>query len=224
MRRMVRENPSGACCGKLTEADFENIWLRVKDRALKLVVAAIAAIGVGGFAAGYYWARLAVDSQMERFLSGYVKGEAFKAQVSSALVTGTSELRDERLAAEKTLKELQRRAVNLDRPGISITDQAVSLTAADGRSFRVERGTLRSGGSQKVVFSRPFAKPPIVLVDADYGNLSLNYERRRLEALSELRGMQGSAVPRFMMVPSTESGFEVRARYMNAVPWIAIGW
>ncbi len=221
MRRMIRRNSSEACCGKLNEADFENIWLRVKDRSVKLVLAAVTAIGATGFGAGYYLARHAVDSQVERFLSDYMKGEAFKGQVSSALITGTSELRSERLAAEATLKELQRRAASLDHPGISITDQSVSLTSADGRSFRLERGTLQRGASQKVVFSHPFQKPPIVLVDAAYGDVT--YEHRRQAHLAALRGLTG-APPQFVVVPATENGFEIRARFVNGVPWLAIGW
>ena len=222
MRNMMREPSSTVCCSKLNEADFENIWLRVKDRSFKIVVGWIIAIGSAGFIAGYYMAKNAVDSQVERFLSNYMKGETFKAQVSSALVTGTSELQAERLAAEKTLKELNLRAASLEHPGITITDKEMSLTSADGRSFHIERGTLIRGASQNINFTHPFSKPPIVLVEADFG--SLGYERRQVfsDAMN-YPGMKRVA-EQFMVLPSTETGFEIKARFVNAVPWLAIGW
>lgn len=222
MRNMMRERSSTICCNKLNEADFENIWLRVKDRSFKLLLAGSVAIGLGGFGAGYYMAKHAVDSQVERFLSNYMKGETFKAQVSSSLITGTSELQAERLAAEKTLKELNLRAASLEHPGVTISDKEISLTSADGRSFHIERGTLMHGASQEINFTHPFSKPPIVFVDADFA--SVGYERRQV--LSDAMNYPGMkrVSAQFMIIPSTETGFEIKARLVNAVSWVAIGW
>lgn len=206
--------------GKLTEADFENIWLRVKDRGFKLVIALVSAVGLGGFAAGYQWAKTTLDTHVEQHLEQYLKGDSFKRLVGNALVTGTDELRSERVAAEKFIHELQQRAVVLKDSGILVEDNSISLSGPNGRPFRLERGTLSRDGN--VQFSKPYPKPPTVLVDASYDVFASqrDIQRRR----SELAGLQ-VAPSTFVVVPATETGFTLKARYIRSdVSWIAIGW
>lgn len=206
--------------GKLTEADFENIWLRVKDRSIKLVFGLVGAVGLGGVAAGYQWAKTTLDTHVEQHLEQYLKGDSFKGLVGNALATGTVELRSERVAAEKTIHELQQRAKILKDSGILVEDNLISLAGHDGRPFQLERGTLARDGN--VQFSKPYPKPPIVLVDASYDVFAPQRDLQRRRA--ELAGHQ--VVPTtFVVVAATETGFSLKARYIRpGVSWIAIGW
>lgn len=205
--------------GKLNEADFENIWLRTKDRSIKLVATLVGAVGLGGFAAGYQLAKTTLDSHVEEHLQHYLKGEAFKGMVGNALATGTIELRSERLASEKVIQDLQQRAEALKEAGVHVEDNLVSLTGQDGKSFRLERGIVSRDG--KVQFAKPYPKPPIVLVDASFDDqlAHLGMQQQRAKMTGQ------SAAPGFTVVSATENGFTLKARYIRPnVSWIAIGW
>lgn len=205
--------------GKLTEADYENIWLRIKDRSLKLVLGMVGAVGIGGFAAGYQWANMKLDDHVEKHLAQYLKGDTFKDLVGKALVTGTGELRAERLGAEKTLRDLQERAAALKDIGVLVQDNQLSVTGPDGKAFRIERGIVDKNG--KVTFAKPYPKPPIVLVDASYD--SFNTELRSRHSYDLVANRPPSAA--FVVVPASEIGFDLKARYIRSgVNWIAIGW
>lgn len=205
--------------GKLNEADFENIWLRTKDRSLKLVVTLVGAVGLSGFAAGYQLAKTTLDSHVEEHLQRYLKGDAFKGMVGDALATGTIELRSERLASEKVIHDLQQRAEALNEAGVHVEDNLVSLTGQDGKSFRLERGIVSRDG--KVQFAKPFPRPPIVLVDASFDDTMAHL--RMQSQRTKITGQ--SPAPGFTVVSATEKGFTLSARYIRPnVSWIAIGW
>lgn len=213
LTRPPSEPPPDTNGFQLSGDDYENIWLRVKDRGkttfwgfLSLALAICTVIGGVG---GYAIAQSALEKEVER----YTKTDEFRAslvtyarqqipELQQAL--GALEQREQSLAA--TIERHREQIAAMARPPIEIGDQSIRWTATNGQSVRMLTGQVHAGTMTpgRVEFDPPFASPPIVLATASSGQFS---------------GIRGG-----VRTEVTAEGFGVLSEVFDgSVHWIAIG-
>ena len=190
---------------KLLEEDYENIWLRIKDKTRKqvyLVYGAMAAvIALVGF---IFISNLYTHSKelISRSIKEYVKGESFKQQMNETF-------RDQFKVVDDKLKLINDGLSKLDiykSAPLSITDHGFTLVDHKGNYVIVEYGT------GKTKFKSQFREPPVVFI-SDMG-VAFESPVRREEYKPLVKGV-------------TKEGFSLggigASIYIKPIHWIAIG-
>lgn len=157
---------------QLSGDDYENIWLRVKDRAKGTFWAAffgaLTLTTAFGGVGGYELAKRALESEVER----YAKSNEFKKGLTEYTREQIPELQRELTALEykaQTLdgiiKSHQLKIAALQRPPIEVDLLGARWTAPDGRSLRIQTGQAHlKSGQIDVTFATPFAADPVVMI------------------------------------------------------------
>lgn len=198
---------------QLSGDDYENIWLRVKERGtsafLGFMGLALTLGGVIGGVGGYELARRALESEVER----YARSDEFRKSLTeytrqqipdlhssletlehrAGTLTGIIEVHQEKIAA-------------LQRPPIEVDILGARWTAPDGRSLRIQTGRARlSFGPTEVKFTTPFATDPVVLISLN--NASPAFGRGTISTANV-----------------TAEGMQINAHGVDGmVHWVAIG-
>lgn len=187
--RGPKEPVPAASDGQLTGDDYENIWLRVKDRGGMMFMATISGAfligGALGGVGGYEIARRALEKEVAQ----YTQSEAFRTSLVDYTRQQIPELQQQLTALEQREKTLtgtfaahRDQLAALQRPPIEIDAQGIRWTAPDGKSIRMAMGEAPPGGglmATRVVFDPPFQAPPLVLVSVNGSQYS-----RRSEAMT----------------------------------------
>jgi hypothetical protein len=191
--------------GQLTSEDYENIWLRMKERFWKHMLAAVTvAIALGGVG-GFELAKI----RLTEAVSSFTRTDDFIKNLRPLVVEHLPEL-DKHIGEleqrEKTLSDAltQRREelVRLSNSGLTIGPRQLALTSNDGRIFRIEAGVLQQSFNGDVKFGIPFSSKPLVFLTPT-GTLS------RLAPTIE---------------QADERGFSVSGpEHYSTVQWVAIG-
>lgn len=143
---------------KLDDADFENIYLRVREKLFWWLVAMLTlVVAISGYS-GY----VAVQKTAERAASAYVSGTDFKASIEAASITRLKELKVQADSIETRMRSDEKRIVAGARLPITIAANRIEFADPNGTRLRLEFGQVSE--SSKVVFDSPFEHIPIVLL------------------------------------------------------------
>lgn len=198
---------------KLDAEDYENIYLRIRSRLVKMVALGAAFVGVTSLASGYAliktWSEKAVDT--------YVSTDAFKNEVLTATLRRLEGLEQRSTELGLSVAKHEKLVGNLASLPLSAGPDGLSVVDTSGSKFLLELGEVKAGGSVK--FKNAFSKPPLVLmipVEDRFGR-PLGPSLQRTEKDAAVTPMAGV----------TEEGFT--AGHVGAVyrpgrfRWIAIG-
>lgn len=199
----------------LTSEDYENIYLRVKEKVWKGVLGLMAfAATIGGLVGaigGYELAKRQFDSA----ISAYTNTDEFRASMISYAQRNLPDMHAELGVLEERASALQH--VLLERrelleamlqAPLAVSGHGYRLTAADGNSLRLEFGSQRIGGRAGtwVQFKEPFRDPPIILTSFPSGWQESRFERSN--GVSEV----------------SATGFNVHhSGFGTDINWVAIG-
>lgn len=162
---------------QLSGDDYENIWLRVKERGtaafLGFMGLALTLGTVVGGVGGYELARRALESEVER----YARSDEFRKSLTEYTRQQIPDLHSNLETLEHRAGTLagiievhQEKIAALQRPPIEVDILGARWTAPDGRSLRIQTGRAElSFGRTEVKFSTPFATDPVVLISLNGG-------------------------------------------------------
>lgn len=196
---------------KLDQADYENIFLRVRERLLVQLIAVFsvlfAVIGVTTWVA----AKAKVDEITEVAVNKYVQSDEFKRNIVTAYQEKLARLEIQADDIAKLVSEHQQMAAKLSEIPIVIDSSGLTLVNKSGNQFRIEMGVASSGA--KVLFKSSYKVEPTVLLSVDSS---------KLDAIT-LHRMQvkGTAV---LAVSAGPQGFEIPASVLPvSYRWVALG-
>jgi hypothetical protein len=190
---------------KLTSEDYENIWLRIKDKnrtqifMTYTVAAAVVTIIAFLFISNLY---TYTKELVSHSIGEYIKSDNFKQQINATF-------QDQFKIVDKKLKiiddGLEKLEIYKSAP-INVYEHGFTLVDHEGHYVIVEYGSGSSYGKNK--FKSKFKQPPIVTATA--GAQRYNIGQKRQEPIS---------------VYVTEDGFTVRElpHMPYDIKWIAIG-
>lgn len=142
--------------------------MRLKDKFWGRVLAALSVSGLLGGTIGYEITKHRLDDAV----STYVQTEDFKKRLPQLIAERVpqidqqlKELEQREQALDIALNERRKVAESLSTTLFAIEPNHLALTAADGRVFRIDAGTLSQRlGPCAVTFQKPFSAPPVVLI------------------------------------------------------------
>lgn len=190
---------------KLTNEDYENIWLRIKNKTRMQVY-----ITYGGVAAmvtiiAFLFTQNLLTYSKEyvsHSIGDYIKGDNFKQQIKATF-------QDQFTIVDKKLKliddGLEKLEIYKSAP-MNISDHGFTLVDQKGDYIIVEYGT---GSSHNFKFKSKFKQPPIVTATVISSFWSGNNMRERTPSVSSI------TKDGFNMTISSILPFEIK--------WIAIG-
>ena len=145
---------------KLTTEDYENIWLRIKDKTNKRVlhvygvVASLFTILTFVFGSGlYFYGQKIIDSAV----TSYIKSQKFEHQAQETFKAQFNLVDKKLRLIDKGLDKL---AIYKSAP-YSISDHGFTLVDSSGNYVIVEHGSGSS--SDRIEFKSKFSKPPTVV-------------------------------------------------------------
>lgn len=143
---------------KLDSEDYENIYLRVREKLWLFWASLFALFGGTGLIVLY----LSMSTATEKAVNNYIKTEAFQKNVIQAIAAKATELARRADEIEASLNTSEKRVASLANLPIAIGENGVALMDQSGKKFFVESGTVRDGESVK--FQNAFTVPPTVLL------------------------------------------------------------
>lgn len=154
---------------QLTGEDYENIWLRLRNRFWLWVLGWFAVIATLG---GYTAFQLA-KRQLDEAVAAYVKSDEFRARLPQLVAERLPhidaqlqqlETRQQQLTREIASKQQQ--LVAMQKFPLELTPVSVRWTVPDGRSFQLQTGRIAVGGfrNARVQFTESFKTEPFVLI------------------------------------------------------------
>ncbi len=199
---------------QLSGDDYENIWLRIKDRSattvlgyLTLIVTVVGLLGgVGGYeiARRRLEAEVAQQTQSQEFRDSLTE---YTRQQIPALGAELEALEQRTKVLNDTIIGHQQKIAAMQHPPIAVGALGAQWTAPNGRSLRLRTGRVRTSGlaTAKVTFEPPFAIEPVVLI-----------------ALNEAQAGFGRGA--IWTTNVTTSGMEINSSGVDGtIQWVAIG-
>jgi hypothetical protein len=183
---------------QLNGEDYENIWLRIKDRYWKRIFASLALSATLGGLGGYAVAERFMDRAVKDAVKEYAQTEEFKTKIAQATREQVPSLQSAMIALEQRETQLgqnlaarQQTIAAMESGLVKITEHSIVLTTTDGQKLHIEYG--RTAANQMsdvpVKFEAPFTRPPAVfltLIDGEptRSSLPLSATKISLEGFS----------------------------------------
>ena len=143
---------------KLDSEDYENIYLRVREKLWIFWASMIALFGGAGLIVLY----LSISAATEKAVNKYIQTDAFRQNIIQAIAAKTTELKQRTDAIEASLNISEKRVANLAKLPIAIGENGIALMDQSGKKFFVESGVAKDGDSVK--FQNAFTVPPTVIL------------------------------------------------------------
>lgn len=197
---------------KLDATDYENIYLRVRERLSIFLIsvfgAIAAAIGVAGIFTFYH----GVNSATEKAVNEFVKTNTFKQSVVDTTSAKTIELQKQADLIAVSLEKSEKRVATLAKLPITVDGNGVAMIGTSGEKFFIETGTAHDG--ETVKFHNPYKNPPTVIMNVTGDNFGPYRDRFPNE-----RRMNGGYAPNV-----SAGGFSLAASVnQRTYSWVAIG-
>lgn len=196
---------------KLDQADYENIFLRVRERLLLQVIAILMVLLAAAGVTTWLTAKAKISEITEAAVNQYVQSDEFKKNVVLAYQEKLVRLEIQATDVAKLISEQQEKAAKLSEVPIVIDTSGLTLTNKSGHQFRIEMGTASTGS--KIVFKTPYKEAPTVLLSVDISKLDAITLHRMQTKGSEVLAV--SASPRGFDIPSSILPVTYR--------WVALG-
>ncbi len=196
---------------KLDQDDYENIFLRVRERLFFQIFAfftlLFSIIGI----TTWFSAKTKIEKITESAVNKYVQSDEFKKTVVASYQEKLARLESQTAEITKTISDQQQRAAQLSEIPILIDQNGLTLVNKTGQQFRIEMGSANSGA--KVWFKAPYKAEPTVLLSIDSNKLDgIALHRMQVKGTTALSAS------------STSFGFEIPPSvYPINYRWVALG-
>lgn len=144
---------------KLDSEDYENIYLRVREKLWLFWASLIALFGGAGLVVLYF----SMTAATEKAVNKYIQTETFQKSVIEATAAKATELKQRTDAIEASLNTSEKRVASLANLPIAIGENGIALIDGSGKKFFLESGTVKDGESVK--FQNAFTVPPTVILN-----------------------------------------------------------
>lgn len=194
---------------KLDSEDYENIYLRVREKLIFFFLGIFGALGGTGLLVAY----LSISGATEKAVQKYVQTPEFKTSVLGLANARMESLEKRASSVVQSISEAEKRVVALTDAPISVTASGFSLLSKEGARFGMEVGEVQSGGV--VEFKTPFSMPPLVLLTPTTNQFG--------HSVLEMRLQKNTPVEAATLV--TTNGFTV-TNYTGSLrkySWVAVG-
>lgn len=192
---------------KLDSEDYENIYLRIREKLWLFWASLIAMFGGVGILVLYF----SMSAATEKAVNKYIQTEAFRQSVVQATAAKATELQQRTDAIEASLSVSEKRAATLAKLPIAIGENGLAVIDQSGKKFFIESGTVKDGESVK--FQNAFTVPPTVIMNTT-GDTFGSYDDR----ITTGRAANAYA-PKI-----TSQGFSLRHRPSpRTYSWVALG-
>ncbi len=181
---------------ELNSEDYENIWLRTKDRFLKWYLWILVFFSVASAIFGVTIAKIFIEPEIER----YIESDPFKKRVSAHLLERLPELENRVMLARQNIDDLLESMSAIQGLPFEINTGLISLLDKNGERVIIQYGTMSEG---TVTFPVAYSEQPIVLVT----NVGV-FSARTAAAVVEV-------TPAGFSVPFSSSG--------RSINWVAVG-
>jgi hypothetical protein len=164
---------------ELNSEDYENIWLRLKDKFWKHVVFWFSAIMIIIGISAYQLAK----SSIKEHVRDFAKTEEFKIQVEKAVIGNIPYLEKRIESAKGDISILLSKLEVISKAPFSVDNNQFTLVGEKGQIVKVEFG--QGGTSETIKFKQNFSDPPIVIVTQVKSILSRNIREVAIQTVSE---------------------------------------
>lgn len=199
---------------KLDESDYENIYLRVRERLWRQIFAAmaivVAILGITSY--GVFVNK--IEKITEAAIKQHVESKEFQAAVVESTQSLLRELDKKASEINSKLQLQEIRAAQLAGVPLVVEDNGLFITSISGDTFFIQTGHVLPG--EQIAFRRPFKETPAVLLTLDMDSPD--------EVTRRIAIKTGDINP----IPiATPEGFEIQRGKAPIQPlkfrWIAIG-
>lgn len=156
---------------KLDSEDYENIYLRVREKLWQFWASLLGVLGFAGLVVAY----VSISAATEKAVNRYIQTDAFKQNVVQSATAKLTDLKQRTDAIESSLNTSEKRIAGLAKLPIAIGENGIALMDQTGKKFFIESGTVKDGESVK--FQNPFSSPPIIILSAT-GDMFGSYSAR----------------------------------------------
>jgi len=143
---------------KLDSEDYENIYLRIREKLWLFWASLLALFGGTGLVVLYF----SMSTATEKAVNKYIQTETFQKNVIQATAAKANELQKRTDAIEASLNTSEKRVASIAKLPIAIGENGIALMDQSGKKFFVESGAVRDGES--VTFQNAFTVPPTVIL------------------------------------------------------------
>jgi len=156
---------------KLDSEDYENIYLRIREKLWLFWASLFALFGGAGLIVLYF----SMSSATEKAVNKYIQTEVFKQSVIQATAAKATELTQRTEAIEARLSTSEKRVASLAKLPISIEENGLAVIDPTGKKFFLESGVAKDG--EAVKFHNAFTFPPTVILSTT-GDMFGSYAER----------------------------------------------
>jgi phage pi2 protein 07 len=166
---------------ELNTDDYENIWLRLKDKFQKWVfIYVLASISLPVTILTYVGLDELIDNRLEKRVSNEVEkilhSPELSKRISENVVSKLGNVSDSLNSLQKEMTSTERRvkdlAKYLDGFPVEISETGISISSSDNQQLIIEKGISEAGGEIK--FSKSFSNIPSVLISEYNSDISSN--------------------------------------------------
>lgn len=157
---------------QLTSEDYENIWLRIKDKYMRWVFTVVSIVAVLSGFTGYKIAQATIDNRVAK----YLLSDTFKSQVISEVRGNLARLLDDNRLSRSRIDALHDDAKSIENKieaykqfPLKVTDHGFSVIGSQGKKIIVEYGRVKgirgvmSETPVTISFKSHFSRPPVLL-------------------------------------------------------------
>lgn len=196
---------------KLDETDYQNIFLRVREKLVIQLFFLISALAVTAGLVTWLAAKEKIEDVTEAAVTNYVNSEQFADNIMTSYRESVASLDAQLAELSAVISQQQIVASQLSQSPVLQGSTGLTFIGQDGSHFRIEIGTASSG--DKVVFQSTYKSEPTVILSIDTNSL---------DSVS-LHRLQSKGVVVFALNTS-ETGFDVPHEMSPiAVRWVALG-
>jgi hypothetical protein len=193
---------------KLDAEDYENIYLRVREKLWFFWASLFGVLGGTGLLITYFSIGTATEAAVDK----YVQTERFAKSIAENTESRLARLEAREKELNSLLAGAEKRVGALAKLPIAISEHGVTLVDANGEKFHIETGQARRG--DVVEFHSAFGRPPMVLI----ASMSDRFGRPAADPMATSRD-----VPVVHVIASS-TGFRVPHNFTRGdYSWIAVG-
>ncbi len=192
---------------KLDSEDYENIYLRVREKLWLFWVTFLGLLGGVSLSVTY----VSMSAATEKAVNWYIQTDTFKQNVVQSATAKLTDLKQKTDAIESSLNTSEKRIAGLAKLPIAIGENGIALMDQTGKKFFIESGTVKDG--EAIKFQNPFSSQPVIILSAT-GDAFGAYADRLTAAPS-----RNSHAPKV-----TNDGFSLRySTHRRTYSWVAFG-
>ena len=197
---------------KLDSEDYENIYLRIREKLWLFWAGLFTFFGGAGLLIAY----ISIGSATEAAVKQYVGTAGFAKSISDTTSSRLADLDARTMNLTDALTSLEKRAASTKTLPLSVSDHGISIVGVDGVRFNIESGSAKGG--ELIRFQSAFTRPPMVLITSTSNRAGMQVlEHPAIRSDVQQVTTRTTTAEAFQLPRSTS--FASR----NTFDWVAIG-